>query len=116
MKMSHQLISAFFAIWLTLGLVSCVSLQHQPETPLETLTSIEIGYQEVLKTATVWRAEGRLSDSDIQRFNDAFDQYETYRNAARAALLIGDDLAADKAVSQTTGALTALRQLLTEYE
>jgi len=116
MKLTHPLTHFLFAVWLMIGLSACVGMQNPPETAIERLTTVEIAYQEVLKTALIWRREGRLSDADIVRFTNAFNHYEAYRNAARAAIMIGDELQAGQAVSQTSGALTALLQLLAEYE
>jgi hypothetical protein len=90
--------------------------QSPPETVTEKLAAAEIAYQEILSTAITWREEGRLSSSDVRKFNEAFDAYETVRNATRAALLIGDDVKAAAAMGQTSSALSALRTLATEYE
>jgi hypothetical protein len=112
----NRVLNFFFLTWLLVGLSACALFDSAPETPTEQLATLELGYQEVLKAAITWRDEGRLSESDIERFDRAFDTYETYRNAARAAILLGNEIRAGEAVSQTSGALSALRQLLTEYE
>lgn len=112
----HRFINVFFLAWLAIALSACALFHTPPETNTERLAAAEIAYQEILSTAIVWRQEGRLSSSDIRKFNDAFDAYETARNAARAALLIGDDVKAAAAVGKTSSALAALRTLAREYE
>lgn len=98
-------------IILLIGLCACATVPDL-KTNEERLAAIEIGYQQVLQTATRWKAEGRLSTETINQFTAAFDGYEAARNAALVAIDLADAAEAQTAVNRTSQALTALRDLI----
>lgn len=104
----------------TLGLLlillqGCVGLGGPtPETVNERLAAAEISYQEVIKTATLYRQQGQLSQSQIESIDDAFDQYEKARDAARAALQLADIATADEKAGQVAKVLQSIRNILAE--
>ncbi len=85
-----------------------------PQTLNERLAVMEISYQEVLSTATLYANEGRLDASQAEKIDSLFDNYEKYRNAARAALTISDLATAEAEASKISKALIDLRLILTE--
>jgi len=121
MKIQKQFIPFFLFLsiaWLT----GCATMAGDPNTPQvespeERLAALEIGYQEILRTATRWRAEGSLSDSAIAKFDQAFDQYEAARTVAYAEMYLRTEASAaksDQAITNVAIALGGLRSLLQE--
>lgn len=112
----RKLIQHTWFLFLVSFLVAGCASMAKPETLTERLAAMEISYQEALKTATTWRKEGRLSEKQIADFNDAFDEYELYRNAAKAAVNLGDLAEAEDSADKVAVALAALRVLVQEAE
>lgn len=112
MKLYSTIIAIFSLVLAGCGIFGGPS----PETTIEKLASMEITYQEVLRTATQLREEGRLSDSQIQDLDSAFDEYEASRDAARALLDVGKAVEAENKAQATAQALRVLRNILADAQ
>ena len=104
-----------FLIVAVFALQACQTM-HAPETVNERLATVEIGYQSVLKTATRWRTEGRLTDEQVAKFDQLFDDYESRRSLVKAALNLNDITTAETDLIKLSGTLTTLRNLVAEIE
>lgn len=104
----------YLFLLLVFGLSACATTPDL-QTYEERMAALEIGYQEILRTSTRWKKEGRLSYNAIQRLDSAFDQYESLRNTALAVIRTGDLMASEQAIDNVSSVLTGLRTLLAGY-
>jgi hypothetical protein len=101
-------------IWILALLIAGCASMATPETNLERLAYMEITYGVVLDKATVYRAEGKLSESQIAQIDKAFDAYEQARDLARIAITAKDQGGFDSQSTTMITILSALRSLVSE--
>lgn len=105
-----------FLLWvLALTLSACAGMAT-PETNLERLSYLEISYGVVLDKATLYANEGRLSDDQKTKLNDAFNAYEQARDLAKIAIDAADQGGFDNQTAVMTTVLSALRSIVAEVE
>ena len=104
-----------FAALMVLALVGCQSMPNL-DTPGKRYAVFEISYQEIIKTATLYHKEGRLSGEQTQRVDNIFDQVNTGRELALRAWLDNDMPEFDNRMQALTGALQLVRAVLVEAE
>ncbi len=96
-------------------LIGCLGMPT-PETNIERLSVLEISYGVILDKATLYANENRLSESQIQSLDTAFDNYEEARNLAQLAIEASDEGGFDNQATAINTILLALRSILAEVE
>jgi hypothetical protein len=99
---------------LILTISACARPLPDLQTSKERVVAAEIGYQEVLSTATRWAEEGRLSEATEKKFTEAFDNFEGLLSLTKEILRTGNTLHSDAAANNLHKALLGLRSLLSE--
>ncbi len=116
--MQKRNLSWIFAVLITLTAVFMGGCASMPDvdTPGKRFAVFEISYQEILKTAILYKQEKRLSDDQTKRLDDLFSQMNTGRELALRAWLDNDMPAFDNRMQALTGALQLMRAVLVEAE
>lgn len=103
-------------VWVLAVILSGCAGMATPETNLERLAYLEISYGVILDKATLYRSEGKLSESQIESLDGAFDKYESARNLAKIAIDAADQGGFDNQAVAMTTVLTTIRTLIAESE
>ena len=111
-----QQLQNYALIWILAVLMAGCASMTTPETNLERLSYMEISYGVILDKATLYRNEGRLSDSQISMLDKAFDDYESARTLAKTAIDVGEQGNFDNSAATMVTILSALRSVLSEVE
>jgi outer membrane biogenesis lipoprotein LolB len=76
----------------------------------------EVSYRNVLEKATLWREEGRLSETAVQRLGETFDRIDQARRVMYAALDAGNLSEAESQLDVARESLAIARDILIELE
>lgn len=107
--------SQFFTFVLTVFLLASCAIQ-----PINTINKrivlMEIAYQEVLRTAILYKSEGRLNSEDRQTLTNYFEAIDRSRTLLYAYRQAGSQEGMDNALKVISTALQAARALLVEKQ
>ena len=93
-------------------LVGCASI----DTTNKRIAAMEITYQEIMKTAILYKREGRLSPAQIKEINALFNTIDQSRDLILMAMNAKNDALARDQLISINAALGALRTILLEIE
>jgi len=103
-------------IWIVALLIASCASMPMPETNSERLSFLKISFDVLLDKAALYKAEGRLSDSQARDLSAGLHDIDASIDIAEAAALALDQGVFDSSTQTINAGLTLVRKILTEAE